>query len=238
MKAAQVHRNELLSRLPTREYERLAPHLEAVPLVFKETLHEEGAPIRHAYFVEIGVISVVSVLEETDDIVETCTIGHEGLLGVAVLLHAPVSTQRAFCQVPGHALRIAAKQLLTASDELPVLRTLLLRYTHALMSMIAQTAACNRMHVVESRMARWLLMTLERVDGPAFPITQEFLARMLGVRRPAVSLAGAALQKAGLIRYARGVITVLDQAGLRRASCECYEQVRSIFDRALGKARG
>lgn len=232
--APEPPRNRLLALLPAAEYEDLARDLEPVSLAFKETLHEQDEPMREAYFVETAVISVVTLMEHDNEMIETCTVGREGFVGVSLFLGAPVAVGRAFCQIPGTAQRIRADRLLAAVARLEGLRTLLGRYAAAMLAMISQSAACNRLHVVEARLARWLLMTHDRVGAPDFAMTQEFLARMLGVRRPAVSLAGATLQRAGLIRYARGRITILDRPALEDASCECYAHVQAIFERALG----
>ena len=166
--------------------------------------------------------------------VETGTIGSEGMVGLAWFLGADRAPDQAICQIAGSAKRMDASVLSDATLRDGELGNLLLRYTNAVIKMIAQTAACNRLHPVEERLSRWLLMTLDRVGSTNFPLTQEFMATMLGVRRPTVNIAGSTLQKAGLIRYSRGKITVLDRAGLEAASCECYAQIRDEFSRALG----
>jgi CRP-like cAMP-binding protein len=227
-------RNELLRRLTTAEYARLASGLESVPLEFKETLYEQGSRITHVYFPTAGVVSLITVLTGDDAPVETGTVGREGMVGLPTFLEASVAPGRALCQVPGSALRMAAAPFLACVKRIDSLRTLLLRYTNVLMAMIGQTAACNRAHDTRTRMARWLLMTRDRVDGDEFPMTQEFLGQMLGVRRPAVSVAGAALQRQGLIKYARGKVTIVDHEGLEKVACECYEYIRNEFGRHFG----
>lgn len=221
--------NQILRRLSELEYDRLASDLETVPLTFKETLYEQGQRISHVYFVTTGVVSLVTVLTDDGEPLETGTVGREGMAGLPVFLEAPQAPGRAICQIPGSALRMPADRFRAGLKRVESLRVLLLRYTNVLMAMMAQTAACNRAHDVKARMARWLLMTHDRVDGNEFPLTQEFLGQMLGVRRPQVSTAGVALQRAGLIKYTRGKISIVDRHGLERAACECYEHIRHEF---------
>lgn len=224
-------RNRILASLPAAEYQRLSPHLKDVELSFKETLYEQGEPVDSLHFVEHGVVSLVVVLAD-NELIEAGTIGNEGLIGISGLLGADAAPVRAICQIAGDAKRLDVE---VARDQPPtsVFSRLLLRYTSALITMLAQTAACNRAHSLEARMCRWLLMTLDRIGENDFPLTQEFLAQMLGVRRPSVNLAGATLQRAGLVRYTRGRITVLDRKGLEKSSCECYVRIRDEFARAL-----
>lgn len=237
MRDAAVNRgsNKLLQRLPASEYDRLAPALESVPLNFKETIYEQGQPIEHLHFVEAGVISLVTDLEDGGTI-ETGTIGNEGVVGLPAFLGMPVAAGRAFCQIPGRAMRVTVSAMLAERERHSQLATLIFRIANATMSMLAQTAACNRAHPVEERMARWLLMTHDRVEGDEFPLTQEFLSQMLGVRRPSVNTAGLALQQAGLIRYSRGKITIVNRTGLEQSSCECYGYIAREFANALNGA--
>jgi CRP-like cAMP-binding protein len=233
-RTANGSRNRILAGLPPAEYERLSPHLEDVELNYKETLYDQGESLDALHFVERGVISLVVVLD--DDLIEAGTVGNEGVAGIHGILGVDVAPGRAICQVPGGAKRLD----LSVAREQPVMSVfwqLLLRYTNALISMLAQTAACNRAHPLDERMCRWLLMTVDRVDRDEFPLTQEFLAQMLGVRRPSVNLAGATLQRAGLIRYSRGSIKVLDRKGLEESSCECYARIRDEFARAFDMTR-
>jgi CRP-like cAMP-binding protein len=225
-------RNRLLQQLRRPDFEAIASELEPVSLNFKETCYEQGQPIRHMYFIESGVISLVTDLE-AGGTVETGTIGNEGVIGLPAFLGSPIATSRAFCQIPGAASRVSTKRMLLERERNTPLAQLILRNANATMSMLAQTAACNRAHPVEERMARWLLMTHDRVDGDEFPLTQEFLAQMLGVRRPSVNTAGLALQNAGLIRYSRGKITIVNRNGLESSSCECYAFIARAFEDAL-----
>ena len=233
MASAAHHRNRILKQLSPAEHERLASELEHVTLNFKEPLHEQGKRVGHVYFVNSGVVSLVTQLDE-GQAVETGTVGREGMVGLSAFLGIPVSPARAFCQIPGDAFRLSVDALRGHVAGGASLGPILLRYTSAVMAMLAQGAACNRSHSVEERMCRWLLMTRDRVDSDEFPLTQEFLAQMLGVRRPTVSLAGTSLQRAGLIKYSRGRITILDRGGLEESSCECYAMVQAQYDVALG----
>lgn len=223
-------RNRVLAALPKDELRSLAPHLVEVPLEFKEVLYEQGERIDAVYFVEEGVVSLVIVMREGE--VETGTIGNEGMVGVEAFLGTDKAHQRAICQIPGAALRMSLSELRRQPTDGPLYQQLV-RFSDAVMAMLGQNAACNRAHTLEQRMSRWLLMTLDRVGRDEFPLTQEFLAQMLGVRRPTVSLTGAALQRAGLIRYSRGRITVVDRRGLEATACECYDRIRQEFNRAF-----
>ena len=229
--------NRLLGLLPERESLTLRRYLEPVEMAFKEPVFANGKPIHHVYFPVRGVISLVMDLEEGVS-VEAGTIGREGMVGLNVFLNVPRSPWRAFCQIPGDALRMPAQDFLSEVRESEALTLILFRYTNAMVASLAQTAACNRAHTLEERMCRWLLTTRDRVDSDDFPLTQEFLGQMLGVRRPSVSLAGIALQNAGLIHYTRGRITILDRKGIEEASCECYEIVKTHFEEALGVGGG
>jgi CRP-like cAMP-binding protein len=223
--------NRLLAALPRAEYASLAPHLEDVELAFKQTLYDPGDTVDTLYFVERGVVSIVVVLDD-GDVIEAGTIGNEGVVGIRGLLGADNAFNRAICQVTGAAKRIELG-VIRRSAPGSALTRLLHRYAGATISMMSMTAACNRAHSLDQRMCRWLLMTLERVGRNEFPLTQEFMAQMLGVRRPSVSVAGRDLQRAGLIQYSRGRITVLDHRGLEAASCECYARIRDEFEQAL-----
>lgn len=216
-----IGRNRLLSGLPAQEIERLMPSLESVPLLTGMPIYEPNVPITQVYFPISGVVSMTSDMREGT--VEVGTVGREGMTGLPLVLRASTMPTRAFVQVPGHAFRMRAEDLFVAMSESLRFERRLLRYALALYDQTAQHAACNRMHALEARCARWLLMTHDRVDGDVLPLKQQFLAEMLGVHRPAVTLAAGALQKAGVIRYTRGKVTVLDRPALERASCECYE---------------
>jgi CRP-like cAMP-binding protein len=225
--------NYLLAALPPDEMEAVRPHLEPLPLATAFPLYEPERPIEHVYFIHRGVASLV-ISAKQGAAVEFASVGPEGMVGVPVVLGAEQMASKAYMQVPGEGARIAVETFRRLLDRSPILHRLLLRYVLALMNQIAQSAACNRMHAVEERCARWLLMTHDRVHEGSFPLTQEFLAQMLGVRRPTVSIAAGMLAKAGLIHYVRGQMTVLDRAGLEAASCECYRIITGEFERLIG----
>jgi CRP-like cAMP-binding protein len=225
--------NRILASLPRADSDRMLPLLESVDLPTRMTLYEIGQPIEHVYFVYRGVASIMTPMKE-GVAVELATVGAEGMVGIPVFLGAESTTSKAFMQVPGEGVRMRSDAFLDFLDGSPVLGRLLSRYTLALMTQMAQNAACNRTHSIEERCARWLMMTRDRVRDDAFPLTQEFLAQMLGVRRPSVSIAAGILAKAGLISYVRGQITILDRAGLERSCCECYGIIRREFERLVG----
>lgn len=224
--------NRLLSALPREEYERLLPHLEIVSLTPKQTLYAPDQSIEHIYFPNSGIISLVNFTEDGST-VEAATVGNEGMVGIPVLLGADRMLGQAVSQVAGKGLQMKADVFKREVTPGSSLYNLLLRYTLALMNLISQSVACNRRHTVEERCCRWLLMCQDRVQSNEFALTQEFLSQMLGVRRASVSVVAAILQKAGLIRYSRGNITILDRQGLESASCECYRLVKDEFDRLL-----
>jgi CRP-like cAMP-binding protein len=225
--------NRLLRALPPAELERLRPMLETVRLEPRQDLYDANRPISHLWFPHFGVASMLNEVPEGRP-VEIATVGNEGFVGIPLLLGAESMPTRCIVQIPGAASRMNAASFREAQGANPGFRSLLLRYTMALLNQVAQSASCNRVHPIEERCARWLLMTHDRVNGDErFPLTQEFLAQMLGVRRAGVSAAQAMLQKAGLIRYTRGAISVLDRAGLEAASCACYRIIRGDHDRLL-----
>jgi CRP-like cAMP-binding protein len=224
-------RNRLLAPLPEQAQEWLGPdHAELVDLTLREQVYEVDQPIDHVYFPLNCVVSEVTLLPDHGPI-EVGTTGYEGMAGLPAFLGVTTSATRSFCQVPGQAVRLDLTALHRLSDSDGVLRGPLLRYTQAVMVELSQNVACNRLHSTEERCARWLLQTHDRVGGDVFPMTQDFLAQMLGVRRATVSLSARLLQEAGLIRYTRGRITVLDREGLHAASCTCYDAVRREFDK-------
>ena len=224
--------NRLLAAVPSSEFAQLEPHLERVELRLKDLLQEPNERITHLHFPRSGVISAVKEFLD-GDIIEVATIGNEGVAGNSVVLDVHFSANRVLVQVPGEALRIETSALLDALDGCPTLRRILLRYSQALFHQVAQTAACNRAHTVDERCARWLLMTHDRVLSDSFILTQEFLSQMLGVHRPTVSLAARMLQKAGIITYVRGQVTVLDRKALEEASCECYRSIVEQYEAAV-----
>ena len=218
--------------LPRPELEKISPDLEPVELPFKQVLHEPGEKITHVYFVTRGVVSMVNE-PDNGDIVEFATVGPEGMVGVPVLLGALSMPSKAIVQLAGDALRLRTVEFRRALQLLPTLQPLLLRYTMALLNQVAQVTSCNRLHEVQERCARWLLQTHDRVKSDSFPLTQEFLAQMLGVHRPTVTVAAGILQKAGLIDYTRGSITIINRNGLEAASCNCYRVIAAEYDRLL-----
>ncbi len=229
---AAAARNRLLAALPEPRLQRLLPALEAVELTWKQPLYEANAPIRFVHFPLTGVASLVTAIED-GTILEVATIGNEGLVGLPVFLGVDVSPMAAFVQVPGAALRMRAEVLKEEVRNGGALDEILRRYTQALVIQLAQLSACNRRHSIEERCARWLLMTHDRAEADEFLLTQEFLSQMLGVRRATVTVTAGLLQKAGLIGYRRGRITVLDRGGLEEAACECYQIIKKEYDRLL-----
>jgi len=224
--------NRLLSMLPPDVTERLQPHIEVIDLALRQSLYTANEPITHVYFPCTAVCSLVLTLDGATSI-EIATVGKEGMVGVPVFLGAGSIPGEAFCQVPGRALRLPAAVLIQESRDDGPLHDLLHRYTQAHINQIAQSAACGRAHSIDERCARWLLITHDQVGTDQFPLTQQFLALMLGVRRAGVNAAANILQRAGYIRYGRGVITVTDRPGLESAACVCYRIVRDEFERLL-----
>ena len=229
--------NKLLAMVPREELESISPDLEPVDLPAKLVLHEPLEQITHVYFVNGGVASLVNE-PDNGDIVEMATIGSEGMVGFPILLRTDSIPSRCLVQIPGDGLRMKTADFERALPRVPQLHELLLRYTMALINQIAQTTACNRLHEVQERCARWLLQTHDRIEGDSFSLTQEFLSQMLGVHRPTVSVAAAMLQTAGLIRYTRGQITIADRPGLEAASCSCYRNIADEYERLLNGAPG
>ncbi|HEX2205598.1 MAG TPA: Crp/Fnr family transcriptional regulator [Longimicrobium sp.] len=230
------YRNRILAALPAPDRERLRPVLEPVDLEFREVLVDPHRPIGHVWFPEEGVVSILGVMED-GAAVETATVGNEGMAGIPVFLGAESMAAQAFVQVPGRGYRMTAAALREEVRRGGALFELLGRYTQALFTLTGQTSACNRLHPVDQRCARWLLMTHDRVEGDTFELTHLFLSQMLGVRRATVTEVAGELQARGLIEYARGTVTVVDRAGLEAASCECYQVVASEFARLLGGPR-
>ena len=227
-----TYRNHILSSLPRDELETIVPHLERVPLVRRMVAYDPLQPISHVYFVESGVISVVSIMRDRSAI-ETATIGCEGIIGLPVYLGVDAVAEQAFVQIPGEAFRLPTAQFRALAPRMPVLQRLLDRYAVCIFTLAAQCSGCNRSHTMEQRCARWLLMVHDRMPGDAFELTQDFLSQMLGVRRATVSEAASQLQQAGLISYSRGRVVIVDRAGLERVVCECYGIIRSTFARIL-----
>jgi CRP-like cAMP-binding protein len=207
--------------------------MELVHFPLGRIVHEPVQEMNHVYFPNHGVLSMLTVLEN-GDVVEIATVGNEGMADLGVFLGLTTAASRLLVQVPGDTLRMTRQTFLDHVQESASLRTALGHYMVAMFTQVAQSAACNRMHPIEERAARWLLMTHDRVDSDSFPLTQDFLASMLGVRRPSVTLAARILQQAGFITYSRGRVSILDREGLEAAACECYTIVRSQFDALLG----
>lgn len=233
--------NRLLAALPGDEYAQLMPCLEAFEPPRQYVFYEPNEPILHVYFPNTGVASLLMFGEDVDDAdaVEAGTVGNEGMVGIPVFLGQDTTPGRALMQVPGTTLRMPVADFRREVVDVPGshLQVLLQRYTHALMIQMAQGVACNRLHSIEQRAARWLLTTRDRVGGPTYPLTQEFLAQMLGVRRASVSEVASELQGEGLITYSRGIITILDPAGLEARACVCYRKIRDAFDDVLTAPR-
>jgi CRP-like cAMP-binding protein len=227
----ELARNRVLASLPGGERRAVAERGTLKDFEISEVVFLEREPIEHVLFPLTGVFSLLSVTPD-EQIVEVATVGREGFVGLPVFLQAQLtSAHRAIAQIPGSAVTMSAAAFMELGNSGGALQTALQRYTQALITQIAQNAACNRVHSVEQRCARWLLMTHDRVDGDEFVITQEFLAQMLGVRRAAVNVAAQALQDAGAITYVRGRMTIVDRRRLETASCACYGVIREEFDR-------
>jgi CRP-like cAMP-binding protein len=225
-------RNCLLGRLPAEDFRRLRPRLERVDLKPRSPLYEPRVPFRHVYFPEMGVGSIVTVLADGTE-TEVATVGQEGMLGLPAFLGAVLAPHKAFWQVPGTAWRLPVEALREEKQRGGALSETLSLYAQAFFSQLAQSATCNRRHQVQQRCVWWLLNAHDRVDGDAFDLKHEFLAQMLGVRRAGVTVAAGALRRAGLIRYARGRVEILDREGLEATCCECYWLVRGEFERLL-----
>jgi CRP-like cAMP-binding protein len=221
--------NALLTALPGHLISEVMARAEMVPLELKRILHEPDEPAAHVYFPLSGVISLLTVLDD-GSAVEIATVGSEGMADFAAYLDLE-SPARWLVQVPGLAARVEAAELRRIADDSPDLRTVMHNYMLAMFVLVSQTAACNRRHPVEERCARWLLMTHDRVEADTFPMTHEFLADMLGVRRPSVSIAMSILSKAGYTRYRRGKVVIIDRDGLEEATCECYRVLADQFDK-------
>lgn len=225
--------NLLLAGLPRRDRHGLIDGAELVEIAFAEELHAPGAPIAHVYFPTRGFISLVMPVDASASI-EVGLVGTEGMFGIPLALGVRESPVRAVVQGAGCAVRIGASRFVRELGRSPALRSGMGRYAYVHLSQLAQTAACTRFHLVEARLARWLLMSQDRAHAESFHVTQAFLALMLGVRRVGVTKAASALQKRGLIRYSRGDITIVDRRGLKAAACGCYRADRDAYDRILG----
>jgi CRP-like cAMP-binding protein len=228
--------NQLLAALPTAEFERLAPHLELVPMLLGETLYEPGGKLQHVCFPTSGVVSLLINLESGAS-AEIAGVGNEGMLGISLFMGGDTTPSSAVVQTAGHGYRLKAALLKQEFNRAGLLQRLLLRYTQALVTQMCQTAACNRHHSIEQQLCRWLLLTLDRMPSNELVMTQELVAAALGVRREGVTEAAGNLQRAGIIRYRRGHITVLRRAGLEAGACECYAVVKTELARLLSDVR-
>ena len=224
--------NRLLARLPAADFERLAAHLELVRLPLGEMLYEPGEQLQYAYFPTTAIVSLHYVLE-SGATAESAGVGHEGVVGIALFMGGETTASSAVVQTGGHAYRLARPLLKQEFNRAGVMQHLLLRYTQALMTQMAQTAVCNRHHSVEQQLCRWLLLTLDRAPSGELIMTQELVASMLGVRREGITEAAGNLQRAGVIRYRRGHIAVLERSALETRVCECYAVLKRELIRLL-----
>lgn len=227
-----AHQNHLLDALPATDYARLESHLEVIPLALGEVLYEPGARLRHVYFPTTSIVSLLYVMEDGAS-AEIAVVGNEGMLGISLFMGGETTPSHAVVQSAGYGVRLKAHLLKQEFARFGPMMHLLLRYTQALITQMAQTAVCNRHHSVDQQLCRWLLLSLDRLSTNQLSMTQELIANMLGVRREGVTEAAGKLQDAGLISYRRGRITVLDRPGVEALSCECYQVVKKEFDRLL-----
>ena len=230
------NQNHLLAALPTAEFGRLAAHLELVPLPLGEILYEPGGLMQHAYFPTTAIVSLHYVMESGAS-AETAGVGNEGVVGISLFMGGDTTPSSAVVQTAGYAYRLDSRLLKQEFNRAGLMQRLLLRYTQALIAQVTQTAVCNRHHSVEQQLCRWLLLTLDRVSSREVVMTQELVASMLGVRREGITQAAGKLQHAGVIRYRRGHISVLERAGLETRACECYAVVRKEVSRLLSDVR-
>jgi CRP-like cAMP-binding protein len=230
------NQNHLLAALLDADFDRLAPHLELVPMLLGDVLYEPGGKLQHVYFPTTAIVSLHYLLENGGSS-EIAGVGNEGVLGISLFMGGDSTPSRAVVQTGGVGYRLKSHILMEEFNRAGPVMRLLLRYTQALMTQMAQTAVCNRHHSVEQQLCRWLLLTLDRVPSNELTMTQELIANMLGVRREGVTEAAGRLQGYGFIRYRRGHITVLDRAGLERDVCECYAVVKKEFARLLSDVR-
>ncbi len=224
--------NHLLAALPVDVQQRLIPQLELVPLPLGKVLYESGDSLRHVYFPTNSIVSLLYVMENGSS-AEISVVGNEGMIGLAVFMGGESTPSRAIVQSAGRAYRLQGHQLKAEVNRHGELLLLMLRYTQALITQMAQTAVCNRHHSIDQQLCRWLLLSLDRLPSNHLTMTQELIANMLGVRREGVTDAAGKLQKLGVIEYSRGHITVLDRPKLEELSCECYAVVKKETDRLL-----
>ncbi|WP_213958377.1 MULTISPECIES: Crp/Fnr family transcriptional regulator [unclassified Variovorax] len=232
MSTPDPRENRLLAALPTAEWGRWLPNLEPFEMALGDVLHESGSQQTHVYFPTTAIVSLLYVLENGAS-AEIAIVGNEGIVGVPLFMGGGSTPSRAVVQSAGKGLRMSARAMKDEFDRAGPVLQLLLRYTQALITQMSQTAVCNRHHTVDQQLCRWLLLSLDRLRDNELSMTQELISNMLGVRREGVTEVALKLQKANLIRYARGRISVLDRAGLERRSCECYAVVKKEYDRLL-----
>jgi len=224
--------NQLLAALPDEEFLRWLPKLEAVEMPLGRAIYESGDQLAHVYFPTTAIVSLLYVMEDGSS-AEIAVVGYEGIVGISLFMGGQSTPSRAVVQSAGHGFRLEADLMMREFNRGGPVMHLLLRYTQALITQMSQTAVCNRHHSLDQQLCRWLLLSLDRLRSPHLMMTQELIANMLGVRREGVTEAAGRLQKAGLIRYQRGHITVLDREGLERRSCECYGVVKTEYERLL-----
>lgn len=229
-----LEKNSLLRALSSADYEKIAEQAMNVPLRLRQDLIEPGEPMRYVWFPQSGMLSVVNDMEDGKTSIEVGVIGREGIAGLPIFHGRNTQPCRILVQVAGEAKRVPAEAFEAIIPKAPTLRTALHTYSLALMNQASQQVACNRLHSLEQRCAKWLLTTHDHMDTQELPLTQELLAVMLGVRRPGVTVAAQTLQDAGLIKYRRGRITVTDRRGLEKIACECYRRIRSDYEHLLG----
>ena len=224
--------NHLLAALPRPEWARWLPQLELTDMPLGQVLYESGRTLDHVYFPTTAIVSLLYVMENGAS-AEIAVVGNEGLVGISLFMGGGSTSSRAVVQSAGRGYRLAAQAMKEEFNQAGPVMHLMLRYTQALITQMAQTAVCNRHHTLDQQLCRWLLLSLDRLAGTELQMTQELIANMLGVRREGVTAAALSLQHAGLIRYARGRISVLDRPGLERRTCECYGVVKREYDRLL-----
>ncbi|MEO6985280.1 MAG: Crp/Fnr family transcriptional regulator [Paralcaligenes sp.] len=230
--ALSPHQNLLLAALPSDEYERLALQMEFVEMPLGSVVYESGTTMRWVYFPTTSIVSLLYMLEDGES-AEIAVVGKDGIVGVSLFMGGESTSSRAVVQSAGHAYKLKAPLLKAEFYLAGPLQRLMLRYTQSLLTQMAQTAVCNRHHTVDQQLCRWLLLSMDRLPSNELVMTQELISSMLGVRREGVTEAAGNLQKAGLIEYRRGRITVLDRPGLEARSCECYQVVKTECDRLL-----
>jgi CRP-like cAMP-binding protein len=230
--ASEPIKNHLLAALPDAEAQRWLPLLEPVDLPLGEVLYESGITLSHVYFPTTAIVSLLYLMEDGAS-AEIAVVGNEGIVGISLFMGGESTSGRAVVQSAGKGFRLKAQLMIREFNRAGPVLHLLLRYTQALITQMSQTAVCNRHHTLDQQLCRWLLLSLDRLEGNQLVMTQELIANMLGVRREGVTEGALRLQQAGLIQYARGHITVLDRAALERRSCECYAVVKKEYDRLL-----